>query len=69
MVTLTNELLDHCNAEYHFNGKDLRGVVAAAIYLTGRKYGFSISQKKIAQITGVTDVTIRARARELGNIV
>lgn len=69
MAILTTDFLKHHNAESHFIGKDPRGVVAAGIYKTAKKFGHRLSQKKIAKITGVTNITLRSRMRELENLI
>lgn len=69
MITLTTKFLLHCNAESIFNGKDRRGVVAAAIYLVAKKCGFYISQSRLAKISNVTENTIRPRIRELERLI
>ncbi|MEM0140023.1 MAG: transcription initiation factor IIB [Ferroplasma sp.] len=48
------------------SGKGPTGVAAAAIYLAAKKNGKSRTQKEIAAVSGVTEVTIRNRYKELG---
>ncbi|MBO8182437.1 MAG: transcription initiation factor IIB [Archaeoglobus sp.] len=47
------------------SGKGPAGVAAAAIYIASILYGERRTQKKVAEIAGVTEVTVRNRYREL----
>jgi len=47
------------------SGKDPSGLAAAALYLAALKHGFRKTQKEIAQIAGVTEVTVRNRYKEI----
>jgi len=42
-------------------GKDPMGLAAAALYLSCVKNGMSVTQREIADVAGVTEVTIRNR--------
>lgn len=46
-------------------GKGPMGLAAAALYMSCRKYGLSISQREFSMASGVTEVTIRNRYRGL----
>ena len=46
-------------------GKDPMGLAASALYLTCVKNGASITQRGVAEASGVTEVTIRNRCKEL----
>ncbi len=46
-------------------GKDPKGIVAAALYLSGRELGEPRSQQQVADVVGVTEVTLRSRAKEM----
>ncbi len=46
-------------------GKSPRGLVATAIYITGRQLGIKITQANIAKATQVSEVTIRTRYKEM----
>jgi len=52
-----------------FYWEDPNGVVAAAIYIIGKKNGYNITQSKIAKDASVTDNTIRPRIRELEKLI
>lgn len=47
------------------SGKDPSGLAAAALYLAALKHGFRKTQKEIAQVAGVTEVTVRNRYKEI----
>lgn len=47
------------------DGKSPTGVAAAAVYIAGRQCNSIRTQKEIADISGVTEVTIRNRYKEL----
>ena len=47
------------------SGKDPKGLCAGAIYLVAKLNNKKISQKEIAQVIGVTEVTLRSRYKEL----
>jgi transcription initiation factor TFIIB len=46
-------------------GKDPAGVAAAVLYMACQLEGENVKQKDIAQIAGVTEVTVRNRKKEL----
>ena len=46
-------------------GKDPKGITAGGIYLVAKLKNQKISQKEIAQVTGVTEVTLRSRYKEI----
>jgi transcription initiation factor TFIIB len=48
-------------------GKDPAGLAAAALYIAAVKNGEKRTQKEIAQVAGVTEVTVRNRYKELIN--
>ncbi len=48
-------------------GKSLLGLAGAAVYIAARNRGKIITQRKIAQVAHVTEVTIRTRYKELTN--
>ncbi len=47
------------------SGRGPTGVAAAAIYVAGAMHGEKKTQKEVADVAGVTEVTIRNRYREL----
>lgn len=46
-------------------GKDPKGYCAAAIYLAAKLKNYRITQKQIANVVGVCEVTLRSRYKEL----
>ncbi len=46
-------------------GKDPKGIASAAIYLATIASGAKITQKQIADLSQLTEVTLRARVKEL----
>ena len=48
-------------------GKDPMGLAASVLYLSSIKNGETITQSNIAEAAGVTEVTVRNRAKELRN--
>lgn len=51
------------------SGKDPAGLAAAAVYIAALKHGERRTQKEIAQVAGVTEVTVRNRYRELASVL
>jgi transcription initiation factor TFIIB len=47
------------------SGRGPTGVAAAAVYIASAMYGERRTQKEVADVAGVTEVTIRNRYREL----
>jgi transcription initiation factor TFIIB len=50
-------------------GKDPKGIAAAAIYIACMEHGERRSQSNISEITGVTEVTLRNRYKELKEVL
>ncbi|MEB3779332.1 MAG: transcription initiation factor IIB [Desulfurococcales archaeon] len=46
-------------------GKDPSGLAAAAVYLASLKHGVRKTQKEVANVAGVTEVTVRNRYKEI----
>ncbi len=59
------KILKETQARKESAGKDPMGLAAAALYLSCVKNGLSITQRNIAQASGVTEVTIRNRYKAL----
>jgi transcription initiation factor TFIIB len=49
----------------NFSGKDPRGIIAALAYYACKKKDIKKSQKEIADISGITEVTLRNRYKEI----
>lgn len=57
------DILKKIRGQRFIAGKDPKGLVAAAIYLAAKEYGESRSQQEIASAIGITEVTLRSRAK------
>lgn len=62
---ITVKILQSFTTKYSTSGKDPKGLCAGALYLVCRKKNKKISQKEIAGLVGVTEVTLRSRYKEL----
>ncbi len=62
-------LLNKAGQEEMISGRGPTGFAGAAIYIATRVTGQRRSQKVIATVTGVTEVTIRNRYRELADML
>lgn len=49
-------------------GKNPASVAAAALYRAGQQLGYEVTQKSIAAAAGVTEVTVRARLKDLATV-
>jgi len=68
--SITNEalkILKKARRKRITEGKSPLGLAGAIVYMAARNKGEKITQRKIAQIAHVTEVTIRNRYRELKN--
>ena len=61
----TVQVLKAFISQYSTSGKDPKGLCAGALYLVSKKKDKRVSQKEIANIIGVTEVTLRSRYKEL----
>lgn len=64
-VSLTNEILCNARKKDLTHGKSPTGVAAAAVYVASRMAGTARTQREVADISGVTEVTIRNRYKEI----
>jgi transcription initiation factor TFIIB len=62
------KLLDIAQQKQILAGKDPMCMAAAALYLSSLKNDENITQKEIADAAGITEVTIRNRAKDLRNL-
>lgn len=65
VVAATKVLLGRARAKELTHGKSPTGVAAAAVYVTARVEQRPRTQREIADISGVTEVTIRNRYKEI----
>jgi len=63
----TIKILQAFTSKFSTSGKDPKGLCAGALYLVCKKNDRKISQKDIANLVGVTEVTLRSRYKELIN--
>ena len=61
----TINILQTFTSNYSTSGKDPKGLCAGALYLVCKVRNKRISQKEIANLVGVTEVTLRSRYKEL----
>ncbi|MFW9989296.1 MAG: transcription initiation factor IIB family protein [Candidatus Odinarchaeota archaeon] len=61
----TIRILQNFTSTFSTSGKDPKGLCAGALYLVCKKKDKKISQKDIANLVGVTEVTLRSRYKEL----
>lgn len=59
------KILDDAIKKGLISGRGPTGVAAAAVYIAGLRLGERRTQKEVANVAGVTEVTIRNRYREL----
>ncbi len=64
---LTIKILQSYLAKTCFTGKNPKGLCAAAIYLASKLKSIKISQRQIVEEVGVTEVTLRARYKDILN--
>jgi transcription initiation factor TFIIB len=63
------EMLRDADAAGITSGRSPTGLAASAIYVASHDTGFPRTQKRVSEVSGVTEVTIRNRARELSGLV
>ncbi|MFX0059891.1 MAG: transcription initiation factor IIB family protein [Candidatus Hodarchaeota archaeon] len=61
----TIKILQSFTSKFSTSGKDPKGLCAGALYLVSKKKEKRISQKEIANVVGVTEVTLRSRYKDL----
>lgn len=59
------KILKVFTSNFSISGKDPKGLCAGALYITCKMRGKRVSQKEIANLVGVTEVTLRSRYKEL----
>lgn len=64
---LTTKILNAYRLKYSISGKDPKGLCAGAIYLACRIKNKELTQQRIVEAVGVTEVTLRSRYKELKN--
>ncbi len=61
----TFKILKAFMTKHSTSGKDPKGLCAGALYLVCKVKNLKVSQKQIANLVGVTEVTLRSRFKEL----
>ncbi|NVM16415.1 MAG: transcription initiation factor IIB [Candidatus Lokiarchaeota archaeon] len=59
------KIVNTFSANFSTSGKDPKGIVAGALYLACKLKGLDLTQKQIADVVRVTEVTLRSRYKEL----
>ncbi len=62
---LAVRILREAKRKHIIMGKDPRGVAAAVLYIASQLKGEKVTQKEIADVADVTEVTIRNRKKDL----
>ncbi len=65
VIAEAKRILDNIRSEIPFMGKDPTSYAAAAIYIAARRLGKPISKTRVSLAAGITEVTVRARLREM----
>lgn len=62
---LTIKILNAYKSNISMSGKDPKGIVAGVLYLACKIRKINLTQKRIADTIGITEVTLRSRYKEL----
>jgi len=62
---IARKIVNTFSSQFSTSGKDPKGIVAGALYLACRLKGLDLTQKQIAEVAGITEVTLRSRYKEL----
>jgi transcription initiation factor TFIIB len=62
---LASKILNAYRAKFSISGKDPKGLCAGALYLACKIKNKEVTQQKIVEAVGVTEVTLRSRYKEL----
>ena len=62
-------ILQAVKHRHETSGKDPMGVTSAALYIACEQHGYPITQRQLAQVAGVTDVTVRNRCKALADLL
>ena len=68
ITTLARKILEVAKKYGLTAGKDPSGLAAAAVYMAAQYLGVKKTQKEVANVAGVTEVTVRNRYKELSRI-
>jgi len=62
---MASKIVQVYTSKFTTSGKDPKGIVAGALYIACKLKNLEFTQKQIADIVGVTEVTLRSRYKEL----
>jgi len=65
MERQSREIIENYIKNKGFSGKDPKGLCAGTIYFISKLKNKGLTQKEISAVTGVTEVTLRSRHKEL----
>ncbi|TFG17761.1 MAG: transcription initiation factor IIB [Promethearchaeota archaeon] len=65
ILTIATKIVKTYVSKFSSSGKDPKGIVGGALYIACKLKGLELTQYKIAEIVGVTEVTLRSRYKEL----
>lgn len=60
-----NHILRNIKREKHIVGKGPVGIAAVILYISAKLEGVKVTQKKLAEASGITEVTIRNRYKDI----
>ncbi|HEX2022872.1 MAG TPA: TFIIB-type zinc ribbon-containing protein [Candidatus Thermoplasmatota archaeon] len=63
------QLIRDADARGATSGRSPTGLAASAIYVASHEHGHPRTQKRVSEVSGVTEVTIRNRSRELVRVL
>ncbi len=61
----TNKIISKYVKNIPISGKDPKGICAGSLYLACKIHNKNVTQKNVAEVVGVTEVTLRSRYKEL----
>ena len=64
-LTKAMEIMEKVKESPEYSGKNPKSIVAGVIYLAAKECGEEITQRQVANLIGVTEVTIRKRCKEI----
>ena len=58
-------LLQQISGMFFIIGKDPKAVTCAVLYIIGKKYNYPVNQRRLSEISTMTEATIRARIKDI----
>ncbi|MCX8193383.1 MAG: transcription initiation factor IIB family protein [Nitrososphaeria archaeon] len=62
---LASKIIEIAREYQLIDGRKPESLAAASIYLAAKKLGYRVSQRRLARVASITEVTLRSRCREL----